>query len=172
MEQIGTLNGQKDALQKQIGMLPDTQQQLLKLDRDVKVSNETYTSLLNQAQQLDIARAGTIGNARIIDPAAVDRSKPVAPKKVAIALCGTLLGAFLAIAVVLVRQMLNRGVEDPAAIEELGLPVYASIPLSLHQSQLNTGRGEQRQRLRDNKLHLLAVNAPAELAPLLAACVA
>lgn len=165
MEQIGQTEARKADMEKQAGMLPDTQQELLRLTRDVKVSNETYTSLLNQGQQLDIARAGTVGNARIIDPAAVDRSKPVAPKKVAIALGGTLLGAFLAIAVVLVRQMLNRGVEDPAAIEQLGLPVYASIPLSLHQSQLNTGRGRRKQRTGSTSER---PPAPARQAPLLA----
>lgn len=49
-------------IDKQVGDLPDTQQELLRLTRDVEVTNATYTSLLNQAQQLDIARAGTVGN--------------------------------------------------------------------------------------------------------------
>ncbi|MBD8897440.1 polysaccharide biosynthesis tyrosine autokinase [Rhodanobacter sp. DHG33] len=161
-QQIDLLQAQKDALDKQVGELPDTQQQLLKLTRDVQVSDQTYTGLLTQAQQLDIARAGTVGNVRIVDTAAVDITQPVQPKKAIVVLGGTFLGGFLAICFIFLRQMLNRGVEDPAAIEQIGLPVYASIPMSEQEQAFWTelarrqgGRGQQ---------HLLAVSAPADLA--------
>ncbi|NOS34961.1 tyrosine-protein kinase, partial [Acinetobacter baumannii] len=61
---------------------------------------------------------------------------------------------------VLLKQLLNRGVEDPSQIEELGLPVYASIPVSTQQ-QTDSVRGKFRA---DGKLHLLAVKDPADLA--------
>ncbi|WP_426690169.1 polysaccharide biosynthesis tyrosine autokinase [Rhodanobacter ginsengiterrae] len=161
MQQIGQLQAQKDAMEKQVGQLPDTQQELLRLTRDVQVSNETYTSLLNQAQQLDIARAGTVGNVRIIDKAAVDTSHPVKPKKAVIVLGGTFLGGFLAVAFIFLRQMLNRGVEDPADIEQLGLPVYASIPLSEQERNISLRTPHHHG---DGRQHLLAVTAPADLA--------
>lgn len=162
MQQLGQLQAQKAALEKQVGKLPDTQQELLKLTRDVQVSNQTYTSLLNQAQQLDIARAGTVGNVRIIDVAAVDTSHPVKPKKAIVVLGGTFLGGFLAIAFIFLRQMLNRGVEDPSTIEQLGLPVYASIPLSEQERSISTEF--ERRRNGNGQQHLLAVSAPADLA--------
>lgn len=46
-----------------------TQQELLRLQRDMEVTTQTYTLLMNQAQEQDILRAGTIGNVRIIDNA-------------------------------------------------------------------------------------------------------
>jgi tyrosine-protein kinase Etk/Wzc len=162
MQQIGQLQAQKDAMEKQVGELPDTQQELLRLTRDVQVSNETYTSLLNQAQQLDIARAGTVGNVRIIDKAAVDVTQPVKPKKAIVVLGGTFLGGFLAVAFIFLRQMLNRGVEDPASIEQLGLPVYASIPLS--EQELAISVKDVHHHGSNGKQHLLAVSAPADLA--------
>ncbi|CAM0997709.1 Polysaccharide biosynthesis tyrosine autokinase [Rhodanobacter sp. Root179] len=162
MQQIGQLQAQKDAMEKQVGELPDTQQELLRLTRDVQVSNETYTNLLNQAQQLDIARAGTVGNVRIIDKAAVDTSHPVKPKKAIIVLGGTFLGGFLAVAFIFLRQMLNRGVEDPAAIEQLGLPVYASIPLS--EQEIAISVKDVHHHGSNGRQHLLAVSAPADLA--------
>jgi tyrosine-protein kinase Etk/Wzc len=161
LQQLGQLQAQKTAMEKQIGSLPDTQQQLLRLTRDVQVSNDTYTGLLNQAQQLEIARAGTVGNVRIVDKAAVDVTHPVKPKKAVVVLGGTFLGGFLAVTFIFLRQMLNRGVEDPAAIEQLGLPVYASIPESAQEQVISTrgkhGRG-------DGKQHMLAIAAPADLA--------
>jgi tyrosine-protein kinase Etk/Wzc len=160
MQQLGQLQAQKAALEKQVGELPDTQQELLRLTRDVKVSNDTYTALLNQAQQLDIARAGTVGNVRIVDPAVVGSA--VKPQKGVIVLGGTVLGVFLAVAFIFLRQMLNRGLEDPAAIEKLGLPVYASIPLSEQELAISVKAAHRHGS--DGKHHLLAVSAPADLA--------
>lgn len=160
MRQIGDLEGRKNGFQGQVKQLPEAQQQLLRLTRDLQVSNEMYTAMLNQAQQLDVARAGTVGNVRIVDAAEVDASTPVKPRKALIVLIGTALGAFLSVAMVLLKQLLNRGVEDPAQIEELGLPVYASIPVSVQQ-QSDSVRGKFRA---DGRLHLLALKDPADLA--------
>jgi tyrosine-protein kinase Etk/Wzc len=159
VQQIGELQAQKGGIDKRVGDLPDTQQQLLRLKRDVQVSNDTYTGLLNQAQQLDIARAGTVGNVRIIDKSAVDITRPVWPRRMIVVLGGTLLGGFVALVYVFIRQMLNRGIEDPAVIEKIGLPVYATIPISLREQVLQGshihGRGRQR---------LLVMDAPTDLA--------
>jgi len=160
MRQIGDLESRKNSFQGQVKQLPEAQQELLRLTRDLQVSNEMYTAMLNQAQQLDVARAGTVGNVRIVDAAEVDATDPVRPRKGMVVLMGTLLGAFLSIALVLLRQLLNRGVEDPSQIEEIGLPVYASIPVS-HGQQSDSVRGKFRA---DGKLHLLAIKDPADLA--------
>jgi tyrosine-protein kinase Etk/Wzc len=160
MRQIGDMEARKSGFQGQVKQLPEAQQELLRLTRDLQVSNEMYTAMLNQAQQLDVARAGTVGNVRIVDAAEVDATEPVKPRKSLLVLVGTLLGAFLSIGLVLLRQVLNRGVEDPSQIEEIGLPVYASIPVSPGQ-QSDSVRGKFRA---DGKLHLLAVKDPADLA--------
>ena len=161
LQQVGQLQAQKAALEKQIGGLPDTQQELLRLSRDVQVSNDTYTYLLNQAQQLDIARAGTVGNVRIVDKAVVGGG-PVKPRSRSIVLGGTVLGALLAIVFIYLREMLSRGVEDPALIEKIGLPVYASIPLSPQEREISLK--ERRRRGSSSAQHLLALSAPADLA--------
>ncbi|RXK63761.1 polysaccharide biosynthesis tyrosine autokinase [Stenotrophomonas sp. MA5] len=160
MRQIGDLESRKSGFQGQVKQLPEAQQELLRLTRDLQVSNEMYTAMLNQAQQLDVARAGTVGNVRIVDAAEVDATEPVKPRKGMVVLVGALLGAFLSIGLVLLRQVLNRGVEDPSQIEEIGLPVYASIPVSPGQ-QSDSVRGKFRA---DGKLHLLAMKDPADLA--------
>lgn len=161
MQQIAQMEAQKAGFEKQVGSLPDTQQELLKRTRDVQVLNSIYTGLLSQAQQLDIARAGTVGNVRIVDTAAVDVTHPVKPKKGIVILGGTFLGGFLVIAFIFLRQMLNRGVEDPAVIEQLGLPVYASIPISAQEQAMSI---HDRHVHGDGKQRLLAVSAPADLA--------
>ncbi|WP_375740572.1 polysaccharide biosynthesis tyrosine autokinase [Pseudomonas boanensis] len=160
--QMGQLEQQKRELQKKVENLPETQQELLRLTRDMQVTTEIYTQLLNKSQELDIVRAGTVGNVRIIDSADANVEKPVKPKKPLIVLIATLLGGLIAVAYVLVRKALNRGVEDPDVIEQMGLPVYASIPHSKEQAAHELsfkGKGNA-----SSGSHLLAVTNPADLA--------
>jgi len=135
VEQISAVKEQKKQLVAEVGKLPETQQELLRLKRDVEVSNELYTMLLGKTQELDIVRAGTVGNVRIIDSAAVNTSKPVKPKKPLIVVMATLLGGMLAVAIVLVLKAMHKGVEDPSEIEAIGLAVYASVPYSENQEK-------------------------------------
>lgn len=166
IQKIGELNREREQLAGNIRSLPESQQQILRLTRDVQVGTEIYSRMLNKIQELDVVRAGTIGNVRIIDEAAVDTRAPVAPKKTLILAMGTLLGALLACAFVLVRRALNRGIESPEEIEKLGLPVYATVPLSDKQKEfeeilkLRRKRGEST----DDIVPLLSEAHPHDLA--------
>ncbi|WP_223454438.1 polysaccharide biosynthesis tyrosine autokinase [Pseudomonas sp. GL-RE-19] len=159
LSQIGELSAKQQGLAKKVENLPSTQQELLSLTRDVQVGTEIYTQLLNKSQELDVMRAGTVGNVRLIDSADVDLSKPVKPKKALFVLIATILGAFFAVGLVLLRKALNRGIVNPDAIEQLGLPVYASIPYSVLQ------KAEEDKRRRGSKATpLLTISHPTDLA--------
>ncbi|EWH04599.1 tyrosine protein kinase [Pseudoalteromonas lipolytica SCSIO 04301] len=161
IEQIAAVEKQKQSLTGEVTNLPSTQQELLRLKRDVEVSNQIYTMLLGKTQELDIVRAGTVGNVRIIDTAEVNRSKPVKPKKTLIVVMATMLGGMLAVAIVLIQKAINKGVEDPSEIESIGLPVYASVPYSDYQDKL-TGFSRARKG-RAKAKSILAVDNPADL---------
>ena len=161
IEQIQAVESQKNELIGEVGNLPETQQELLRLKRDVEVSNQIYTLLLSKTQELDIVRAGTVGNVRVIDYAEVNTSKPVKPKKALIVVMATMLGGMLAVAIVLIQKAMHKGVEDPAEIESLGIPVYASVPHSDYQDKLTgfTGRKNKTGKAKS----LLALDNPADL---------
>ncbi|MBN8442857.1 MAG: polysaccharide biosynthesis tyrosine autokinase [Thauera sp.] len=146
--QIARLRGRRSALDKDVARLPDTQQTALRLKRDVEVSTALYTDLLNSAQQLRVARAGTVGDVRIIDTA-VAAPAAVEPRKNLILLVGGALGLLGGLAVVLIMRSLRITVDDPDRIEkELGLPVYATVPHSKVEAELmRSGGGEGGQRV-------------------------
>ncbi|WP_269512084.1 polysaccharide biosynthesis tyrosine autokinase [Acinetobacter baumannii] len=131
------INGQLGAINKQIGelnstlkQLPDVQRQYLQLYREVEVKTQLYTALLNSYQQLRIAKAGEIGNVRIVDTA-VEPIKPIKPQKFQILILSLFLGGFIGTLVALLRNMLRTGIKDSGQIEnELDLPVYATVPRS------------------------------------------
>ncbi|MCF2857421.1 polysaccharide biosynthesis tyrosine autokinase [Pseudoalteromonas sp. SMS1] len=162
VEQISVVQDQKRRLAAQVQVLPETQQELLRLTRDVEVNNEIYTLLLAKTQELDIVRAGTVGNVRVIDLAEVNTSQPVKPKKALIVIITTLLGSLLAIAIVLIQKAIHKGIEDPSEIEALGLPVYASVPYSEYQVKL-TGFAKARKGKTAKAKSILAVDNPADL---------
>ena len=157
VSQMGQLESRRNRMLAEVGELPETQQELLRLTRDVQVSTEIYTQMLNKSQELDVMRAGTVGNVRIIDEAAVDTSRPVKPRKALIAVLATLLGGMLGVAIALLRHALNRGVDNPELIEQIGLPVYASIPFSKDQELL------ERKGKTVQGSNLLAATNPADL---------
>ncbi|WP_257324829.1 polysaccharide biosynthesis tyrosine autokinase [Pseudoalteromonas rhizosphaerae] len=162
VEQISAVNEQKKELVGEVGNLPETQQELLRLKRDVEVSNQIYTMLLGKTQELDIVRAGTVGNVRIIDFAEVNISKPVKPKKSLIVIMATMLGGMIAVAIVLVQKAMHKGVEDPNEIEAIGLPVYASVPYSDYQDKL-TGFSKALKNKINKPKSILALDNPADL---------
>ena len=163
VEQIQAVEEQKDQLIGEVGSLPETQQELLRLKRDVEVSNQIYTLLLSKTQELDIVRAGTVGNVRIIDYAEVNTSKPVKPKKALIVVMATMLGGMLSVAIVLVQKAMHKGIEDPAEIEALGIPVYASVPYSEYQDKLNGFVTRARKGKMPKAKTILALDNPADL---------
>jgi len=162
VEQIEAVEIQKQRLAAEVKVLPETQQELLRLTRDVEVNNEIYTLLLAKTQELDIVRAGTVGNVRVIDLAEVNTSKPVKPKKALIAIMFTMFGGIVSVAIVLVQKAIHKGIEDPSEIEALGLAVYASVPYSEYQVKL-TGFAKARKGKTAKAKSILAVDNPADL---------
>ncbi|QFI40131.1 polysaccharide biosynthesis tyrosine autokinase [Moritella marina ATCC 15381] len=157
------LLAKQDKLNALVQQLPKTQRDVLRMKRDVEVNQQIYIQLLNKVQELNILKAGTVGNVRILDTAQA-YSNAVKPKKSLIVVLATLLGGILSVAVVLVRAALHKGVENPDEVEALGLPVYASIPMSDWQAEMDS-KLKHNKRKKKFELHetLLAESNPADL---------
>ncbi|WP_250526158.1 polysaccharide biosynthesis tyrosine autokinase [Caballeronia sp. GAWG2-1] len=157
--QIASLTGAQTRLGKNVSTLPDTEQTALRYLRDVRVNTELYTNLLNSAQQLRIAKAGQIGNVRVVDYAQAP-DDPVRPKRVIVILIAAGIGLVLGILIAFVRKSLYGGVERPEEIEkQLGVRVFAIVPRSTQQLRLQRKVGMRREGL-----HVLAAQAPEDAA--------
>ena len=144
--QLGALNKKIGELESTLKQLPDLQRRYLQLYREVEVKTQLYTALLNSYQQLRIAKAGEIGNVRVVDTA-VEPIEPIAPKKLQILILSIFLGGFLGTLLALLRNMMRSGIKDSSQIEnELDLPVYATVPRSPMQ--------ESRIKLLKKKKHI------------------
>lgn len=163
MEKRKTLQEEKAKLNKRVSVMPETQQEILRLSRDVESGRAVYMQLLNRQQELNIAKSSAIGNVRIIDNA-VAQTKPVKPKKIVIILIGFIFGSVVAIGIVLLRVFLRRGIESPEQLEELGINVYASIPVYEAFANNAVKKASWKNKNYDIKQAFLAVENPADLA--------
>ncbi|WP_419689262.1 GNVR domain-containing protein [Burkholderia theae] len=134
------LDKQAAVLKDKAARLPSQQQTYLRLARDVEVNNQLYVGLLNNTQQLQIAEAGTVGNASIVDKAVVS-DKPVRPKRLIAILAGALIGLMLGFLAAQGRALLSGRIRDPHDLEAaLGIPMLGILPNSRRQADADAHR--------------------------------
>src|SRR5690606_25022830 len=157
-QQLSAIQNASSQLGDDIDKLPQAQRDLLRLERDTQVNTQLYISLLNSAQELRVAEAGTIGNVRIID-FAVYAARPVKPKRALIVAVAALLGGMLGVMVALLRSFLRPAVQRAEQIEQhTGLSTYVSVPES--NTQKGFGIAALRRRRGQGRQQLLALEQP------------
>ncbi|KJZ13728.1 tyrosine protein kinase [Marinomonas sp. S3726] len=162
------LESEQKKINNQVKKLPRAQRDVLRMKRDVEVNQQIYIQLLNKSQELNILKAGTVGNVRILDDAKV-YSSPIKPRKTLIVFLTTMVGVAVALMIVFLKEIMHKGIESPDEIEEIGLSVYASIPMSNFQTGMDIKskrkNGKNHKRCSNLSLSetLLAVANPADL---------
>jgi tyrosine-protein kinase Etk/Wzc len=156
-EQIASWNREIERLNARVRTMPAVQENAVRLERDVKVNNEAYQSLRNNAVQLQLLREGKVGNVRLIDEAAYPEG-PVRPKRSLIVGIAAALGLLCGIAFAFTRNAFFRGIRSPQEIEaNTGLSVYSTIPLSPAQEAFARNATDKRPGV-----HLLAWQTPTD----------
>lgn len=151
------LQEQLDRLRGEIGTLPDTQREILNLTHDVEVAQQIYTELLTRAQEIDVMRASTVGNVRVVDIAET-ALRPVSPRGLRTLALGLILGLVAGAGWILVRDWMRKGVQSAADLERMGFTVFATINRSPEAEKLETS-GKAR-----GKIPLFALTHPTDLA--------
>ena len=159
--QIATIFQAMELLKKEGEELPGIEQNLLSLTRKVTINTELYVSLLDSAQKLRLAEAGSVGSVRIIDHA-IAPQKPIWPKKSVVLPLFLLIGTTLYLVVLFTRAAFKTYIEDARVLEKsFGLPVYMDIPYSSRQSKWEERGNQIMGTRRENGV--LALSYPQDL---------
>lgn len=129
VEKRRRLMEERRKLNQRVASMPGTQQEVLRLTRDMESAQLIYTQLLNKQQELRISKASIVGYVRIIDLAATE-SRPVAPRKALMLALFLILGGVLGCGVALLKSAFHNGLRSVRELEAMDLLVYASIPWS------------------------------------------
>ncbi|MEX9818297.1 polysaccharide biosynthesis tyrosine autokinase [Providencia rettgeri] len=139
---------EKEKISKNIQKLPNTQQQIVRLTRDVESEQAIYNQLVAKQQELSVLNSGITADVRIID-SAESQPNAVAPKKALIMVLATILGFIVGCAYVIAREFFNNKIKGTEDIDALGVNVYATIPFSTHEKKL-IAAGNQRPLALEN----------------------
>jgi len=122
-------------LRKKITTLPAAKQVEKNLEREVKIENKLYDALLNDIHQLEIIKAGLVGDIIVLDDATP--AAKISKSKLAISSTGFLIGLFLSSTAIILKTLLTKTIEDVDQLEnEVQIPVKAIVPFSKKQTML------------------------------------
>jgi tyrosine-protein kinase Etk/Wzc len=151
---IQAVRNERAALDDRVRTMPDTEMGAARLVRNANVATDLYALLSNQAQVLRVAKAGTIGTVRLIDPPVVSQ-RPVSPNAAAVLALALVFGLGVGATLVIARRMFDDAAGDPQEIETAtGLPIFATIPHSVREAHLDRSKRAARE--------LLALAAPGD----------
>ncbi|CAN7464615.1 polysaccharide biosynthesis tyrosine autokinase [Caballeronia sp. LjRoot34] len=158
---VSQLDGVKREIQETAdaaAKLPSTQREYVRLARDVAVATQLYTSVLTNAQQLEVAAASTAPGVSVVDWA-VAPEKPSWPRK-GIVLLGSILGGlFISTVTVHLVSLKRKELRTPEEIDHISqFPRLAVVA----QSSAQFRHGVVPRRLRGTPAKLLAVSNPAD----------
>jgi tyrosine-protein kinase Etk/Wzc len=126
-QQSGIAN-QLSLYEKKMRTLPEEERNLARLTRVSTVNATVYSLLLQKDEEARIAKASTISNIDIVDPA-IAPSKPIKPITALYLILGLLLGCMLGIGLVFFQEYLDDTIRDAdEAKRVMGLPLLGVIP--------------------------------------------
>ncbi len=127
---ISALNELTKITEKEFDVLPDKEIELARLTRDLQVSENIYTMLLQKKEEYRIQEAMQSANIQKIDMAITpNENNPVRPKTKMNVAVAAFLGLFLGAMLAFLFEYLDNTIVTKEEIEEyLGLTVLAAIP--------------------------------------------
>ncbi|MCK9372296.1 MAG: polysaccharide biosynthesis tyrosine autokinase [Sulfuricurvum sp.] len=108
--------------------LPETERQYVERARTFEVNEKIYSFLLEKQSESSIAKASTVSNNRVVDPALLPL-KPIKPKKSLILAVSAILGLILGVLIALLRDFLDDSIKSIDDIrKETDIPLVGTIP--------------------------------------------
>ena len=132
-----------DRFSSMLKNIPEKEKELLGISRQQSIKNNIYTFLLQKREETALSFASAVADSRIIDKAETS-SNPISPKKMII-LLGALLGSLaLGIAIIYIKDLLNRTVQNKSEIEaQTSTPILGEVSFDRSDSPIVIGEGKR-----------------------------
>lgn len=126
--ELTTLASAQAAYQQRISVLPRLEQEQRELERRLEAANSTYSLLLTRFHEVRVAESQNVGNARILQPAAV-ADRPIAPRTSSHLAIWAMLGVLAAIGTALLLESRDKSIRTLKQARDLfNLTLLGVIP--------------------------------------------
>ncbi|WP_160295963.1 GumC family protein [Aliterella atlantica] len=156
---LAALENAKTNYQQRATNLPKLDKEQRQLQRKLEVAQSTYQTLLQKLQEVQVTQNQNIGNARIIEAAAIPRSPSDSTKKLVILGGGGIAGILLAIFTIFILELVDKSSTKVKETQDIfGCTLLGVIPyfgnLSKYNSQLqNVEQAATRIDVQDNEFY-------------------
>ncbi len=114
--------------EKELDRLPKKELDLLRLERDAKVTEEIYTLLMTRLEEIKISEAMETSEVFLVDNAYTP-IKPIKPNKKTTVILAGIMGIIVGIGLAFLLAYLDRTIKTASEVEKLlNIPVIGSIP--------------------------------------------
>jgi tyrosine-protein kinase Etk/Wzc len=124
-------------IQTRVRRLPETERNLIGIQREFDLNNELYTYMLQKKAEASITKASIAPQVQIIDPAIVEASIKVGPNLIMNVGIGVFLGLFFPFLIISLMNFFNDKIESREEIEKMSrIPVLDGIILHKYKVKL------------------------------------
>ncbi|MCK9412257.1 MAG: polysaccharide biosynthesis tyrosine autokinase [Prolixibacteraceae bacterium] len=130
IDRIGTID-------KQMTILPETEQEFINIKRQFDINSSLYTFLLQKRAEAEITTASNVPDAYVIDKARIETSLMVFPKNTLNYMIGLILGLLLPLIWFVLTDYFDDSISDISMVEKgSSLNIVGSIAHNHHESHL------------------------------------
>ncbi len=120
----------------EISQMPKTELQLRGIERKFKLNDAIYTFLLQKRSEAQIARASSMPDYEVIDPAVLAMARQISPKSKLNYLIALMLGILLPSVFIMLKDLLNTKIVNAEEVENLsGFPILGRVFHNFHRSK-------------------------------------
>lgn len=133
---INDLESRINLMEREFNRLPQTEQNLLRIQREFSLNEGLYTYLLQKRAESAITRASNTPSNKIIEAALIN-PQPISPKRQLTYLIAVVLGLAIPIGVSFLRGYFNTKIKDVAELDKKSnIPLLAKILYSEEKDNL------------------------------------
>ncbi|MDO5394907.1 MAG: polysaccharide biosynthesis tyrosine autokinase [Bacteroidales bacterium] len=125
--QMNVFRGSERQSTAQIASTPNQAKYLLSVERQQKVKESLYLFLLQKREENELSQSFTASNTRIITPP-TGRMSATAPVKKNVLIVALLLGLFIPLGIIILRENMNTKVRGRKDLENMAVPFAGEIP--------------------------------------------
>lgn len=159
---LSDLDSQIEQIERSFTSLPETEQQLIRLQREFSLSENLYNYLMERRAEAAISKASNESNNKVVEPA--QGGYQISPTPLKNYLFAILIGLFFPVAFISTRELFRTKIEDVQYLEnKLRIPLLGTILLNKknHSSlvvldQKKSGISESFRSLRANMKFIMA----------------